>query len=431
MDARITQNGANGKRRNDRRGTHRHLSRSRKQSCKVRRWQRRAAICRQRQRSSGLDERTLHKVSRSVFGELLHHKQALCVALVTLGVLYAAKLTIHEIGTAMARVRDRARAKYGIKQVDRYLSNAKIKPVVLREGLVRAVVGKRKRIEVTMDWTDHDKDDQTTLAISLLLRRRGRAVPLVWTTARKSDLKDNRAHHEQTALQELRAALPSGVTVIVLADRGFGDTGTFNYLLDMPGFDFVIRFRSNIIVEAGGQQAKAKQLVPRNGRFRVLESARLTAKGKGPYTVVLYKARGMKDSWCLATSLSTADGRDIVDRYARRFECEEGFRDLKDWRFGLALNYTRIGSDVRRERLLLVFALAAFLLMLVGVASERLGFDRHLRANTSQRRTHSLFRQGREIVKGALPDFCEDECLRLFAVMLAVALEKGFCHAFD
>jgi hypothetical protein len=122
------------------------------------------------------------------------------------------------------------------------------------------------------------------------------------------------------------------------------------------------------------------------------------------------------------------NGRDIVDRYARRFECEEGFRDLKDWRFGMALNYTRIGSDLRRERLLFVFALAAFLLTLVGVASERLGFDRHLRANTSQRRTHSLFRQGREIVKGALPDLFEHRCFQLLRLMLAAALDKGFCH---
>ncbi len=61
--------------------------------------------------------------------------------------------------------------------------------------------------------------------------------------------------------------------------------------------------------------------------------------------------------------------------------------------------------------------------------SERLGFDRLLRANTSKRRTHSLFRQGREIVKGALPDVLERECMRLVLLKLDTALKKGFRHA--
>ena len=139
----------------------------------------------------------------------------------------------------------------------------------------------------------------------------------------------------------------------------------------------------------------------------------------------------MKDSWCLATSIDTSDGKNIVAAYGRRFECEESFRDLKDWRFGLALKYTRISIEIRRERLLFAFALAAFLLTLVGRVSEKLGLDRHLRANTVKYRTHSLFRQGREIVRGALPDVLERECMRLVMLRLTVGLEKGLCHAFS
>jgi len=38
--------------------------------------------------------------------------------------------------------------------------------------------------------------------------------------------------------------------------------------------------------------------------------------------------------------------------------------------------------------------MAHALLTLLGAASEEIGFDRKLRANTVKRRTHSLFRQG-------------------------------------
>lgn len=427
MDARITRNGTNHKGRG---ASRRRGAKTNARARKTRRTNTRAAIARQRQRARGLDERTLHKVSKSVFGGLLHHKQVLSIALVTLGIIYTARLTIHAVGTAMAQARGRVMPKHGIKQVDRYMSNGKLKPVELRRGLVRAVVGQRKQLAVTMDWTDYDKDDQTMLVLSTTLRRRGRAIPLLWMTERKSALKGQQKDCERMALQELRAALPGDVRVTVLADRGFGDVETYEHLLGIPGFDFIIRFRSNIIiVEADGRQSKAKELVPRNGRIRVLKDARLTAQKKGPYTVVLYKARKMKEPWCLATSLSTADGREIVAKYGRRFECEEGFRDVKDWRFGLGLKHTRIKDDLRRERLLFSFALAAYLLTLIGAASERLGLDRFLRANTSEKRTHSLFRQGREIVKGALPDDLERRCFQLVRLMLVAALAKGFCHA--
>jgi hypothetical protein len=77
----------------------------------------------------------------------------------------------------------------------------------------------------------------------------------------------------------------------------------------------------------------------------------------------------------------------------------------------------------------IAFALAAFLLTIVGVESERLGCDRYLRANTSKRRTHSLFRQGREILACALPDELLRAVLGAARSAIAAALTKGFCHA--
>ena len=279
-----------------------------------------------------------------------------------------------------------------------------------------------------MDWTDFDKDDHTTLALSLVLKH-GRAIPIVWLTAKKSTLKRRQTTYERTAVWMLKEALPKDVRVTLLADRGFGNTPLLDHLLDIPGFDFIIRFRQGFYLHCDDYTGKASEAVYKNGRIRVFPKARLTAARKGPYTVILYKAAKMKDAWCLATNLTTTDGRDIVNKYSRRFECEESFRDLKDWRFGLALKHTTIKREERRERLLFAFALAAFLLTLVGIVSERQQCDRLLRANTSKQRTHSLFRQGREIVSGALPDKMERQCLKAVRLLIALALKHGFCHA--
>jgi hypothetical protein len=104
----------------------------------------------------------------------------------------------------------------------------------------------------------------------------------------------------------LRQALPVDVRMTILADRGFGDTDFFGHLVDIENVDFVIRFKANYLITSDGVRAKAADLVPKNGRIRLFKDARLTVAEKGPHTVVLYKARGMKDSWCLASSLSVS-----------------------------------------------------------------------------------------------------------------------------
>ncbi len=57
--------------------------------------------------------------------------------------------------------------------------------------------------------------------------------------------------------------------------------------------------------------------------------------------------------------------------------------------------YNVIISDVdRRDRLFFLGAIADLLLTILGAAGESLGFDRMLKANTSKKRVHSLFKQG-------------------------------------
>jgi hypothetical protein len=394
---------------------------------KGKRQQARAKRARQRKLARSLDERALVRISQSIFSRFLHHKQVLSIALVTLGIIYTARMTIHAIGAAMAKKRGRGSMKHGIKQVDRFMSNKKLCPVEMMHCLVRAIVGSRKSVDVTMDWTDFDNDGQTTLVLSIVMKH-GRAIPIVWHTVRKDTLKSNQSRYERLTVERLRHALPESVHITIIADRGFGSTILFDHLLGLQGIDFIIRFRQNYYFESKTYSGQALDAVASNGRIRVFHQARLTANKKGPYTLVLCKAAKMKEAWCIATSISTCNGKDIVNRYGRRFECEESFRDLKDWRFGLGLKHTKIKNEKRRERLLFAFALAAFLLTIVGLESERQGFDRLLKANTTAKRTLSLFRQGKEIVEGALPQKHQRQCLRAVMRQISKALKTSFYH---
>jgi hypothetical protein len=102
----------------------------------------------------------------------------------------------------------------------------------------------------------------------------------------------------------------------------------------------------------------------------------------------------MEEAWHLATSLGDKPGSEIVALYGKRFTIEESFRDQKNLRFGMGLSDTRIADPARRDRLLLVSAIAIVLLTILGAAGEAVGIDKWLKTNTVKRRTISLVRQG-------------------------------------
>lgn len=328
----------------------------------------------------------------SIFAVDLHAKRVASLANGALGVMTGASLAVSIIGQSLAQARGLL-SKHAIKQVDRLLSNQGIVVWDMFAPWVAEVVGQRKTIVVAMDWTDFDADDQTTLALNLVSNH-GRATPLLWLTVLKDELKDKRNDFEDLCLARLARVLPEGVAVTVLADRGFGDTKLFAYL-DTLGFAYVIRFRGNIhVTAADGETRAAAAWVGKDGRARKLRNAEVTAGRHRVAAVVCVKARDMKQAWCLAASNASATAREITNYYAKRWTIEPGFRDTKDLRFGMGLSVLRIADPQRRDRLLLLNAFAIVLLTLLGAAGESLGMDRHLKVNTTKRRTHSLFRQG-------------------------------------
>jgi transposase len=91
---------------------------------------------------------------------------------------------------------------------------------------------------------------------------------------------------------------------------------------------------------------------------------------------------------------TTLKPREIVNLYSKRWKIEPYFRDLKDERYGWGLEQTHVKSCERRDRLMLILALSYTLLVILGEAGEKIGFDEKLKVNTVKTRTHSLFRQG-------------------------------------
>jgi hypothetical protein len=362
----------------------------------------------------------VHQFLRTLFADDLHAKRVLSLAGATLGVIESASLAVAMIGQGLALARGRL-TKHAIKQVDRLLSNPGINVDALLVHWVPYVVGSRSSITVAMDWTDFDADGQTTIMLSLLCRH-GRATPLVWLTVDTATLKDRRNDYEDQVLIRLAEVLPANVRVRIVADRGFGDQKLYRMLTDELRFDFVIRFRGNIkVTAADGEARPAAEWVGAGGRARLLRGATVTAAGYPVATVVCVQAKDMKQPWCLAASVTNETARALINLYGKRWGIEGAFRDAKDLRFGMGMGAMRVSTPDRRDCLWLINAFAVVLLTLLGAAGEALGYDRHLKSNTSTRRTHSLFRQGSMLYEliPTMPEHRLRPLVEQFAHMLA------------
>ena len=353
----------------------------------------------------------------------LHAKRVLSLANVTLGVFTSASLPEHVIGQGLVQTMGKL-SKHGVKQVDRLLSNQGVDIWEFFGYWVPYMVGARSEVVVALDWTSFARDAHETIVISMLTNH-GRATPLLWKTVEASTLKGKRNRHEDDLLRRLYEVIPEGVKVTVVADRGFSDCSLFEYLADELCFEYVIRLRGNFYVtDAKGQRRKASQWVDARGRARTLRDATVTdSNALEVGTVVCVQDKEMKEPWCLVANDRKVATRTLIRYYAKRWGIETSFRDIKDMRFGMGLSAMRVSKPQRRDRLLLLSALAIALLTLLGAAGESLGYDRWLKANTVKKRTHSLFRQGLMLYEH-IPNWPEHRLRPLMEKFAQVLIEQ-------
>lgn len=373
---------------------------------------------------SKIDHASVLEMLDTLFGEDLHAKRVLSLANATFGAIHAASLGVHAIGHALAQARGLA-DKHAIKQVDRLLGNKGIDVWSLFADWVPFVLADRTEVVVALDWTDYAADDQCTISLSIVTAH-GRATPLLWKTVVKSELLGQRNAHEDALLSRLRELIPPTVRVTVLADRAFGDQKLYEFLREL-GFDFVILFVGTVLVADDESRTvkPAAEWLREDGRARVLRNAAVTELAVRVPTVVFVKDRKMKEAWNLASSLGDATASDVIALYGRRFTIEESFRDIKDWRFGMGLSSVRVGACDRRDRVLLLSAMAIALLTLLGAAGESLGMERMLKANTSKTRTYSLFRQG-TLYYGHIPNMKPERLVPLMEKFAELIREQRF-----
>jgi hypothetical protein len=343
--------------------------------------------------SINLDLNSVREQISIIFKSDMHLKRQHSLADAAFGLLNSDSLRLHALGEGLALAKG-LNKKHATKQIDRLLSNTKLKVWDVAENWVPYIIGERKEIEVALDWTSFWHDKQKSLCLNLLTNH-GRATPLIWQTVSDNRIKYNQGHYEDQILSRLKSVIPDDVKVTVVADRGFASYRFFDFIENELGFNYVIRLKSSTTIISNKTTIKtAKEWLRPDGRALNIKQAKITKDEFPVEQVIITKEKNMKDAWYLASNCSDKKTREIINLYSRRWKIEPYFRDIKDQRFGFGLSNTHIKSTERRDRLLLIIAMAYVLFTLLGAAGEQLGFDRKLKVNTVKTRTHSLIRQG-------------------------------------
>lgn len=380
--------------------------------------------------TAAIDRENITRFLNELFEYDEHAKRVQSLANATLGAITSASLAVHAIGQGLAHVQGLI-PKHAVKQVDRLLSNQGIDVERYFAYWVPYVVGEQSSVRVAMDWTVFDRDSQSTLALSMLTGQ-GRSIPLLWKTVRQSEYESKATAIEDALLCRLYDVIPDDVQVTIIGDRWFGDCALFDLLERELKFDYLIRIRGNhYITDSKGERRKAADWVGRGGRAKTLRGARVTDRNLYEVaTVVCVQDKAMDEPWCLVSSDAEASAKVLKKYYGQRWGIEASFRDIKDMRFGMGMKALRISQPARRDRLLLISAIAMALLTLLGATGEALGYDRMLKANTVKRRTHSLFRQGCMLYDWLprMPDKYFAPLIEAFAHNLM--LHKGFAVVF-
>ena len=134
-----------------------------------------------------------------------------------------------------------------------------------------------------------------------------------------------------------------------------------------------------------------------------------------------------RDPWLIATSLPHNRGgaKRVEKMYTLRMQIEECFRDIKNGRWGLELEYARSKHAHRLENLLVIGTLGVFILWLNGVLVKSKGWVKKYQENTEKRYTVlSVFFLGRRLTNDKQLEFTAKDFTTAFRQLSKLAQKQ-------
>ncbi|MEO8631515.1 MAG: IS4 family transposase [Betaproteobacteria bacterium] len=323
--------------------------------------------------------------------------------------LHGQRITLTELGRALP---SQARVKHNIKRVDRLLGNVQLcaERFGIYQAIARWLLGQARQPIIVVDWSDLTADRSWQLLRAAVVLG-GRTLTLYEEVHPLRHFANRRVH--RVFLRQLATLLPTGTTPILITDAGF--RAPWFKAVSSLGWHWIGRVRHLDYVRAQGSPTwvGCKSLyVNANARAQALGGYEIVRSNSVCCSLYLVKrakknrvnksvfgkrvrssqslkqARAQREPWLLAASPSLAafPATDIVNFYTMRMQIEEAFRDLKSDRYGLGFELNLSRTRERIATLLLIAALALFVLWHIGRAAINQGLQFQYQSNTRRNR---------------------------------------------
>jgi hypothetical protein len=307
-------------------------------------------------------------------------------------VAFVAAILEKQTGNQAELARRFGNQEAAVKRLSRLIHNPRLGPKALAEAVLLQVLSQlpaRGKIRLAIDWTI--EGSKYLLVVCLVTG--GRALPLYWRAYDASVLKGRMQRYEMAVIRRVLTRVQRKVDrgrLRITADRGFADVELCD-LLNQFSTDFIIRVKGSTKVYLDGQWRNLHTLRFK-GNARCRNLGRLNYCQSAPHRLWVTMSRARqgegKGKWEIWYLLSNRPHRaqKAASEYARRFGCEQGFRDAK-WECGFA--EARVKDTQAWSRLFALFAMTLLVVATLGVKLLLRGGERAralLRRVASRRR---------------------------------------------
>jgi hypothetical protein len=350
--------------------------------------------------------KVLHTLLRRALPSIHARRLSSLMAMVD-SALRGHRLTLCELARHLA---PSCSVRHRIKRADRLLGNRALHAARLDfyRVMARRLIVPGSAPVILVDWSDATADHRFVM-LRAALRVRGFALPFHEEVHPLRRLMAPVV--ERDFLRTLQQLLGDAVRPVVVTDAGF--RGPWFTQVERIGWHRVGRVRGRTRIQRGdgawvGCRALLAQATGRPadlGRCRMIQSqpvsGRMVLYRKAPQGRQQVNRRGQRtrrkhsevcaqrkrEPWLLCASVSLAElsARELVRLYGQRMRIEQSFRALKSHQFGFSFEDTQ-SQMAGRLQMLLVQALALFVLWIAGVAAERQALRPAYESNA--RRTH-------------------------------------------
>lgn len=220
----------------------------------------------------------------------------------------------------------------------------------------------QRMIEVALDWTDLGE----FMGLWLSLPYHGRALPLACVVLPKANLLEAMTDTELELIRGFLSPLPLEIRsrIVILADRGFAKLEVFQAIEALKAH-WVIRLPRHRHIRQAGDWIELQDIPMASGATCLM--GQVECIKEQPTRVYLairrltpeeHDPKDDDDTWYVARDLP--EGQNLLDRYSRRFQIEEMFRDFKSH---LNIDRHRLGTEESVGKMMLIASLAYLVIL--------------------------------------------------------------------